>query len=152
MSCVAKGMGGSTGSTGSGSGSGPLPPTGSGSGSGPLPPTVAPTGSGSGSGAAQQKTLPWFLGMDPLELCVETGTEVVFNKTGHNVVLMATQSYDTCTGFTDTQGNSNNPFVYQADTPGVFYFACGVGNGIHCNSGNMKSMVTVRIHVLQNRN
>jgi len=197
-----------------------------------------------GQGAAQQKTLPWFLGMDPLELCVETGTEVVFNKTGHNVVLMATQSdydactgflgenptvgnnidpfiwqadtdgtfyfacgvgthcsaggmkakitvapkcvksitlpwsfgmqpqvvcvetgtkviidktgsshnvdqltsqssYDTCTGFTDTQGNSNNPFVYQADTPGVFYFACGVGNGIHCNSGNMKAMVTV---------
>merc|ERR1711892_610837 len=95
--CVAKGMGGSTGS---GSGPVPLPPTGSGSGSGPLPPTVAPTGSGSGSGAAQQKTLPWFLGMDPLELCVETGTEVVFNKTGHNVVLMATQSdYDACTGF-----------------------------------------------------
>merc|ERR1719427_914828 len=134
--CVDKGMGGSTGS---GSGPGPLPPTGSGSGSGPLPPTVAPTGSG--TGAAQQKTLPWFLGMDPLELCVETGTEVVFNKTGHNVVLMATQSdYDACTGFlgeNPTVGNNIDPFIWQADTDGTFYFACGVGT--HCSAGGMKA-------------
>merc|ERR1711887_72980 len=55
--CVSKGMGGT----------GPTPPTGSGSG-------PAPTGSGSGSGSEVQKWLPWFLGMEPMELCVETGT------------------------------------------------------------------------------
>merc|ERR1711915_383053 len=51
-------------------GGGPMPPTGS--GSGPMPPTGSgpkpPTGSGS-----TKKVVPWFLGMEPLESCVETG-------------------------------------------------------------------------------
>merc|ERR1712215_177734 len=42
-------------------------------------------------GSSKQKVLPWFLGMTPIEQCVEIGTEVVFNKTGHNVVPMSTQ-------------------------------------------------------------
>eukprot|EP00092_Neocalanus_flemingeri_P082400 GFUD01103175.1.p1 GENE.GFUD01103175.1~~GFUD01103175.1.p1 ORF type:complete len:234 (+),score=40.45 GFUD01103175.1:2-703(+) len=96
-------------------------------------------------GPAQQKTLPWFFGMDPLELCVETGTEVVFNKTGHNVVEMANQAdYDACTGFlgeNPTVGNNINPFIWQADTDGTFYFGCGVGS--HCSAGGMKAKITV---------
>jgi len=86
-----------------------------------------------------------------------TGTTVIFDWTGivfggtgglpfsgHNVNQLSSQSnYDSCTGFADTQGNSDNPYKYQADTPGVFYFACGVGDGFHCSTGNMKAMVTV---------
>merc|ERR1712106_1035416 len=146
------GMGSGSGSGGGGmGGTGPVTPTGSGSGtvptgSGSGPATLLPpTGSGSGSGAANQKTLPWYLGMDPMELCVETGTEVIFNKTGHNVVLMATQSdYDGCTGFlgeNPTVGNNIDPFIWQAESDGVYYFACGVGT--HCSAGGMKAKITV---------
>merc|ERR1719397_397878 len=46
-------------------------------------------GSGSG-GPVARFTVPWYLGMTPLEFCVRAGKEVVFNKTGHNVVPMAT--------------------------------------------------------------
>merc|ERR1711915_924571 len=105
-------------------GGGPMPPTGS--GSGPMPPTGSgpnpPTGSGSGSGpqpptgsGATKKVVPWFLGMKPLEFCVETGTEVVFNKTGHNV----------------------DPWIEKMDSDGIYYFACGVGT--HCSAGGMKA-------------
>merc|ERR1711892_1323495 len=148
--CVSAGMGGTGPVTPTGSGSGTVP-TGSGSGtvptgSGSGPATILPpTGSGSGSGAANQKTLPWYLGMDPMELCVETGTTVIFNKTGHNVVLMATQSdYDGCTGFlgeNPTDGNNIDPFIWQAESDGVYYFACGVGT--HCSAGGMKAKITV---------
>jgi len=138
--CVSKGMGGTGPSPPTGSGSGPAP-TGSGSGSEPAP----PTGSGSGSGSEVQKWLPWFLGMEPMELCVETGTEVIFNKTGHNVVQMATQAdYDGCTGFlgeNPTVGNNIDPFPWQAEMDGVYYFACGVGT--HCSAGGMKAKITV---------
>merc|ERR1719343_198997 len=110
-------------------GSGPNPPTGTGSGSGPEPPT--------GSGAATKKVVPWFLGMEPLEFCVETGTDVVFNKTGHNVVPMATQAdYDACTSFL-----GENPLIENMDTDGIYYFACGVGT--HCSAGGMKAKITV---------
>ena len=73
------------------------------------------------------------------------GTNVIFDKTGssHNVNQLASQSdYDSCSGFTDTAGNSD-PYMFQAVTPGVFYFACGVGSGFHCQNGNMKAMITV---------
>merc|ERR1719268_499247 len=117
-------------------GGGPNPPTGSGSGSGPQPPT--------GSGATK-KVVPWFLGMEPLEFCVETGTEVVFNKTGHNVVTMATQAdYDACTGFLGDNplvGNNVDPWIEKMDSDGVYYFACGVGT--HCSAGGMKAKITV---------
>merc|ERR1719206_1102007 len=149
--CVSKGMGGTGPSPPTGSGSGPAP-TGSGSGSGPAPTgsgsgsePAPPTGSGSGSGSNAQKWLPWYLGMEPMELCVETGTEVIFNKTGHNVVQMATQSdYDGCTGFlgeNPTVGNNIDPFPWQAQMDGVYYFACGVGT--HCSAGGMKAKITV---------
>merc|ERR1740137_162010 len=98
------------------------------------------------SSCAKSKTLPWSFGMTPQDVCVETGTTVIIDKTGsgHNVNQLSSQSnYDSCTGFADTQGNSDNPYKYQADTPGVFYFACGVGDGFHCSTGNMKAMVTV---------
>ena len=71
------------------------------------------------------------------------GTNVIFDKTGssHNVNQLANQSdFDSCSGFTDTAGNSD-PYMFPAVTPGVFYFACGVGT--HCQNGNMKAMVTV---------
>ena len=99
-----------------------------------------------------------------MELCVETGinkaglvvwminykfyssgTEVIFNKTGHNVVQMATQAdYDGCTGFlgeNPTVGNNIDPFPWQAEMDGVYYFACGVGT--HCSAGGMKAKITV---------
>merc|ERR1712123_532680 len=136
---VTTGSGSGTVPTGSGSGT---VPTGSGSGPATLLP---PTGSGSGSGTFNQKTLPWYLGMDPMELCVGTGMEVIFNKTGHNVVLMATQSdYDGCTGFlgeNPTVGNNIDPFIWQAESDGAFFFACGVGT--HCSAGGMKAKITV---------
>jgi len=107
--------------------------------------TTVPPPSTEIPGPAKQKTLPWYLGMEPMDLCVETGTEVVFNKTGHNVVQMATQSdYDACTGFlgeNPTVGNNINPFIWQADTDGIFYFACGVGT--HCSAGGMKAKIAV---------
>merc|ERR1711970_250500 len=105
---------------------------------------TTPTSTG-GSGSQAQKWLPWFLGMEPMELCVETGTEVIFNKTGHNVVQMATQAdYDGCTGFlgeNPTVGNNIDPFPWQAEMDGVYYFACGVGT--HCSAGGMKAKITV---------
>merc|ERR1711936_1049886 len=147
-----------------GSGSGPVPPTGSGSGmenpmsrctcvgnggSGPTPPTGS--GTGPGSGSSKQKVLPWFLGMTPVELCVETGTAVVFNKTGHNVVPMSTQAdYDGCTGFlgdNPTVGDNINPFTWQADTLGTYYFACGVGT--HCSAGGMKAQISVAMECVK---
>merc|ERR1719233_1427414 len=106
--------------------------------------TTSPPSTG-GSGSVTQKWLPWFLGMVPMELCVETGTEVIFNKTGHNVVQMATQAdYDGCTGFlgeNPTVGNNIDPFPWQAEMDGVYYFACGVGT--HCSAGGMKAKITV---------
>ena len=76
---------------------------------------------------------------------IVAGSEVIFNKTGHNVVQMATQSdYDACTGFlgeNPTVGNNIDPFIWQADTDGIFYFACGVGT--HCSAGGMKAKITV---------
>merc|ERR1712179_694739 len=105
----------------------------------PMDTTKAPAGS------EVQKWLPWFLGMEPMELCVEIGTEVIFNKTGHNVVQMATQAdYDGCTGFlgeNPTVGNNIDPFPWQAEMDGVYYFACGVGT--HCSAGGMKAKITV---------
>eukprot|EP00092_Neocalanus_flemingeri_P094692 GFUD01120421.1.p1 GENE.GFUD01120421.1~~GFUD01120421.1.p1 ORF type:complete len:131 (+),score=28.24 GFUD01120421.1:45-437(+) len=97
------------------------------------------------SGPPPEKTLPWKFGMEPQVICVETGTTVIFDKTGshHNVNQLTESEYNTCTGFTDTQGNSDNPVLYQADSPGVFYFACGVGSGFHCSNGGMKAQVTV---------
>jgi len=106
-----------------------------------------PVGEGASAapGSNAQKWLPWYLGMEPMELCVETGTEVIFNKTGHNVVQMATQSdYDGCTGFlgeNPTVGNNIDPFPWQAQMDGVYYFACGVGT--HCSAGGMKAKITV---------
>merc|ERR1712179_864627 len=97
------------------------------------------------TGSEVQKWLPWFLGMEPMELCVEIGTEVIFNKTGHNVVQMATQAdCDGCTGFlgeNPTVGNNIDPFPWQAEMDGVYYFACGVGT--HCSAGGMKAKITV---------
>merc|ERR1712013_690170 len=106
-----------------------------------------PVGEGASAapGSNAQKWLPLYLGMEPMELCVETGTEVIFNKTGHNVVQMATQSdYDGCTGFlgeNPTVGNNIDPFPWQAQMDGVYYFACGVGT--HCSAGGMKAKITV---------
>jgi len=99
--------------------------------------TVAPT-------CSNNVTVPWSWGMEPQVLCVETGSTVVIEKTGsgHNVNMLSSQSeYETCTGFTDTVGNAVNPFLFHADTPGTFYFACGVGT--HCKTGNMKASITV---------
>merc|ERR1711955_98608 len=79
---------------------------------------------------AKNVTVPWSFGMEPQVLCVETGTTVIIEKTGsfHNVNMLATQSdYDNCTGFTDTAGNSDNPYIFQAEMQGSYYFACGVG-------------------------
>merc|ERR1711915_251680 len=99
----------------------------------------------SGLGGATKKVVPWFLGMEPLEFCVETGTEVVFNKTGHNVVPMATQAdYDACTGFLGDNplvGNNVDPWIEKMDSDGIYYFACGVGT--HCSAGGMKAKITV---------
>ena len=70
--------------------------------------------------------------------------QMFIDKTGsfHNVNQLASQSeYDSCSGFTDTAGNSDNPYIFPAVIPGVFHFACGVGT--HCQNGNMKAMVTV---------
>merc|ERR1712013_22406 len=106
-----------------------------------------PVGEGASAapGSNAQKWLPWYLGMEPMELCVETETEVIFNKTGHNVVQMATQSdYDGCTGFlgeNPTVGNNIDPFPWQAQMDGVYYFACGVGT--HCSAGGMKAKISV---------
>jgi len=99
--------------------------------------TVAPT-------CSKNFTVPWSFGMDSQEHCVETGTTVIIDKTGsfHNVNMLTSESeYDSCTGFTDTVGNADNPYIFQAETPGSFYFACGVGT--HCASGNMKAKITV---------
>ena len=58
---------------------------------------------------------------------------------------MATQSdYDGCTGFLGedpTVGNNIDPFIWQAESDGVYYFACGVGT--HCSAGGMKAKITV---------
>ena len=60
---------------------------------------------------------------------------------------MATQSaYDNCTGFlgeNPTAWSFIDPFYWQADTEGVYYFACGVSNGEHCRTGGMKAKITV---------
>jgi len=102
-------------------------------------------GAPSESTGATKKVVPWFLGMEPLEFCVETGTEVVFNKTGHNVVPMATQAdYDACTGFLGDNplvGNNVDPWIEKMDSDGIYYFACGVGT--HCSAGGMKAKITV---------
>ena len=55
-------------------------------------------------------------------------------------VLSNQVDYNDCTGFTDTSGNSD-PFSFEADTIGTFYFACGVG--AHCSAGGMKAKITV---------
>jgi len=89
-------------------------------------------------------TIPWTYGMEKQEICVEKGTTVNFDWTGsnHNVVQLATHSdYVDCTGITDTIGNSDSPYVFEAETLGKFHFACGVG--LHCKDGNMKAMITV---------
>jgi len=83
--------------------------------------------------------------MTPLEFCVRAGTEVVFNKTGHNVVPMATQEdYDNCANFLGENpgvGNNVDPWRWQADSEGLYYWACGVGS--HCSAGGMKAKVEV---------
>ena len=60
---------------------------------------------------------------------------------------MATQSdFDTCTGFLGEKPNAwnfNDPFTWQADKEGVYYFACGVSGGEHCRTGGMKAKITV---------
>ena len=61
------------------------------------------------------------------------------------MVQMATQAdYDGCTGFlgeNPTVGNNIDPFPWQAEMDGVYYFACGVGT--HCSAGGMKAKISV---------
>ena len=75
----------------------------------------------------------------------------MFNKTGHNVVPMAThEDYDNCANFLGENpgvGNNVDPWRWQADSEGFYYWACGVGS--HCSAGGMKAKVDVATYCVR---
>jgi len=93
-------------------------------------------------GPLENQTIAWVRGMTPAQLCVIPGTRVTFDWTsGHNMLEVTSDSYESCTGFANTSPESG-PAVWLAPfTLGITYFACGVPG--HCANG-MKAMIEVR--------
>ena len=83
-----------------------------------------------------------------------SGTTVTFQfVSGHNVNTNLDSNYNnkniiennvTCQGLNST--SITGSFIWTAPTqPGIYYFACGVGDGFHCSrdGGDMRAAVTV---------
>ena len=110
----------------------------------------------------EPKEIPWSYGMTPADVCVTPGsqlllpildinhclpgTNVTFQwSSGHNVVSGLTSGdFSSCSGLTDTSATAG-PWTWLAPTTtDTYYFACGVGDGFHCNNGGMKAAVNVQ--------
>merc|ERR1712013_861340 len=95
-----------------------------------------------GEGPLENQTIAWVRGMTPVQLCVIPGTRVTFDWTsGHNMLEVTTESYESCTGFANTSPESGPAVWLAPSTLGINYFACGVPG--HCANG-MKAMIEVR--------
>merc|ERR1712121_297224 len=93
-------------------------------------------------------TIDWKVPMDPVEMCVTPGTDVVFKWVdGHNVDTVGSQEdYDTCKGFTDTTPVAG-PYTWTAPAPATgtpVWVVCGVSK--HCQYGPpwLNSLVAYR--------
>merc|ERR1712018_560562 len=94
------------------------------------------------AGAMEDQTIAWVPGMTPARLCVTPGTSVAFDWTsGHNMQEVTEDSYESCTGLTNTSPESGPATWLAPNVPSVNYFACGVPG--HCSNG-MKAMVEVK--------
>jgi len=65
-------------------------------------------------GPLENQTIAWVRGMTPAQLCVIPGTRVTFDWTsGHNMLEVTSESYESCTGFANTSPESG-PAVWLA--------------------------------------
>jgi len=92
--------------------------------------------------------ISWFYNMNPgTTRCIKPGERVAFIWDGkhHNVNELSKEDWENCQNFTDTTAQYA-PFKFQApnnEGSHIHYFACGVGDGFHCKSFNMKAKVVV---------
>merc|ERR1712212_329746 len=95
-----------------------------------------------GSGAMEDQTIAWVRGMNPVEICVTPGTNVIFDWTsGHNMLEVTADSFWSCTGLSKTSPEAGPAIWIAPSVLGLNYFACGVPG--HCSNG-MKALVEVK--------
>jgi len=86
------------------------------------------------------------------DLCfIFQGVPVTFQFYGHTVNVLSPDDWYTCnlnttqvfphSGPVDTTP-SNGDYDFVTDTPGIYYIACGLGEGYHCRNG-MKATIVV---------
>lgn len=88
--------------------------------------------------AAQLHTVNWQIPVAPNHITINAGDSVQFTWTGFHGVVMFTDSNGASTCAVNLASTMSAPadgglFIWQANTPGEFYFACPVGD--HCMQG-----------------